>query len=371
MRSLARAGWTVQGVDDRVFPLGLRSRSVAEGYASLPEHDDPGFPGALLALLDRARPDVLIPSRGVEAICRIRDAVVERTASLLPPFDAFEVINDKARLLDRCATLGIAGPRVYSLEEAGRFLADTPGARVVVKPQRDVGGGCDVHFVEDRAALATICNGVAARHGGALITDYIPGPTESLRAVHLLFDSASRLIAFFVLRKLRVWPSRVGVTVAAESTHETALVEQLLPLFHDLKWQGSADAEIKIDSRDGVPRILEINPRFSGAIHFPIACGVNLPVLYCRAALGERLDEVNAPSYRAGVHYLDGARWIAGVIGELREPGANRSAVVRRVWTDEMARPRVPSLHTLSDPGPIVGKLLMALTPHRDPRAGR
>ncbi len=365
MRALSSAGWTVQGADDRVFAFGLRSRCAVEGYELLPPQDHPGFPEALLTLLDRTRPDVLIPSRAAEAVCKIRDAVVRRTGCLLPPLEAFEVLVDKARLLDRCAALGIAVPRVFSLDEAGRFLRDTPGSQVVVKPRRDVGGGRDVYFVEDSTALAAIYQGVVVRHGAALITDYIPGSTDSLRAVHLLFDTASRLIAFFVLRKLRIWPSRVGVTVAAASTHEIELVERLLPLFQHVKWQGPADAELKIDSRDGIPKIIEINPRFSGAIHFPIACGVNMPLLYCRAALGERLDEARLPIYPAGMHYLDGSRWLAGVLAELREPEANRVAVLRRAWRQEVCQPRVPSLHALSDPGPMVGKLLMALSSNR------
>jgi biotin carboxylase len=183
--------------------------------------------------------------------------------------------------------------------------------------------------------------------------------------VHLLFDSASRLVAFFVLRKLRVWPPRVGVTVAAESTHETELVDLLLPLFRELRWQGPADAEFKIDARDGVPRILEINPRFSGAIQFPIACGVNLPVLYARAALGEQLDEARTPVYPPGMHYLDLTRWLAGVLTELRDPETDRRAALRHIWRRELARPRVPSVHSWTDLGAVAGKLLMPLASRR------
>lgn len=368
MRGLSSAGWIVQGADDRVFAFGLRSRCTAAAYESLPAPDDSRFPEALLTLLDRARPDVLVPSRAVGAILRIRDAVAERTRCLLPSLDAFEVMNDKARLLERCAALGIATPRVFSSDQAARFLQEVPRSQVVVKPRRDLGGGRGVHFVAEAAALAATYQSVVALHGDTLITEYIPGPTDSLRAVHLLFDSASRLVAFFVLRKLRIWPSRVGVTVAAASTHETGLVERLLPLFQSLEWRGPADAELKIDARDGVARIIEINPRFSGAIHFPIACGLNLPVLFCRAALGERLEEASRPAYPAGMHYVDAGRWLASMVAELKEPGSNWAAILAG-WKDELRQPRVPSVHAWSDLGPVVGKLLMMLSANRPPRS--
>jgi len=358
MRALSKAGWTVAGADDRVYALGLRSRFAAAPYELLPAHDHPTFPGAFLALLDRTRPDVLIPSRGIQPERLARDLIHQRAHSLTPPADAFGDLNDKVRLLEHCAALGIPAPRMLQPEEAILLLTDTPGSQVVVKPRRDVGGGRGVHFVSRPGDLRPTHDEVMAEFGGALITEYVAGATENLRAVHLLFDSASRLVAFFVLRKLRIWPSRVGVTVAAVSTHETELVDLLLPLFRKLRWQGPADAELKIDARDGQAKLLEINPRFSGAIHFPIACGVNMPLLYCRAALGERLGEMRLPSYQAGLHYLDPGRWLAGVGAELLEPGSRWTSILRRVWTLEMRQPRVQSVHALTDPGALLGKLL-------------
>ncbi len=372
LRALAGAGWTVLGADDRLFPLGLHSRFANAPYELLPAEDDPFFAPALLDLLDRVRPDVLIPTRGIETACRIRPEIARRTRSLLPSPDAFEGLMDKARLLEQCAAHGIPAPRSFEPKEAIRFLKQDPGTQVVVKPRRDVGGGQGVHFVVDPDRLVEIHESVVAAHGAAVITEYIPGPTGNLRAAHLLFDSESRLIGFFVLRKLRIWPPRVGITVAADSTHETGLVERLLPLFRDLGWQGPADAELKIDDRDGEAKVIEINPRFSGAIHFPIACGVNMPLLYCRAAMGERLEEARRPTYPSGMRYLDLGRWFAGVAAELREPHSSLSATLGNAWREHHGR-RVGSVLEFTDPSPVLAKLLMMLPLHRRlmPRAAR
>ena len=359
LRALNRSGWAVTGADDRLLPLGLRSRFSAAPYHRLPAQDSPSFAQALLELIDKVRPDVLLPTRGIESACHARDMIAQRVRSLLPSVESFEALNDKATLLTECASLGIAIPRVFSLEDAVSTLRAEPNTMLVVKPRRDVGGGQGVHFVQTTADLKNAYANIGAQYGGALITDYIPGPVDNLRSLHLLFDVESRLIAFFVHRKLRVWPAKVGVTVCAVSTHEVELVRALLPLFERLRWQGPAEAELKIDERDGIARVLEINPRFSGSIHFPIASGVDFATSYARAALGERLESSLVPRYRAGVGYVDRGPWLAAALHELRRE-KGRVATLRRL-RQELRAPQVPSVHSFGDPGPLLGKALMLL----------
>ncbi len=362
LRALSRGGWTVMGADDRLLPLGLKSRFSAAPYHRLPAEDSPAFAQALLELIDALRPDVLLPTRGMESACNAREALATRVRSLLPSAASFKDLNDKSNLMSLCGSLGIAVPRVLGLVDGMDALRGEPGRMLVVKPRRDVGGGKGVYFVRDPGHLESAHASIIARYGSALITDYVAGPIENLRALHLLFDSESRLIGFFTLRKTRLWPPEVGVTVAAESTHDIELVRALLPLFEMLRWQGPADVELKIDE-GGVPHVLEINPRFSGAIHFPIACGIDFATGFARAAMGERLESTLKPRYRAGVHYVDGSPWLQAVVHELWH-GRRKAATLRKVRA-ELRGPRVPSVHSLGDPGPMLAKALMMISAPR------
>jgi predicted ATP-grasp superfamily ATP-dependent carboligase len=369
MRALARAGWEVLGADDRRLPWGLQSRYAVGDYHELPPEENPALSGALLELLDRLRPDVLIPTRGAECASLHQAAVQQRTHALLPDPAAFALMNNKSALLGLCGELGVPAPRVLNADEAIKQLRANNVQRVVVKPCRDVGGGEGVHIVTDATRVAEIEAQVMGAYGDALITEYVPGQTSDLRAVHLLFDAHSRLVAHFVVQKLRLWPRRVGVTVCGISTHEPWLARQLLPIFHALKWRGPADAELKIDARDGQAKLLEINPRFSGVLHFPIECGVNFPLLYCRAALGERLDEDLHPHYPAGAHYLAAARWLTSVGAELCSPGEAGRRVLGDALMRELRAPRVCSVHEATDPAPILGRALLALQTKFRPRS--
>jgi biotin carboxylase len=359
MRALAESGWCVHGADNRRFSLGLRTRFAAGPYLQLPPEREAAFLPDLLSLIERLRPDVLIPARGTEQAVHARDALFARTACLLPPPGSFAILNDKSRLLELCPRFGIAAPEVLDPDQARQRLQAAGGDRVVIKPRCDAGGGRGVHIISDPNAVDITCQRVAAAHGGVLISDFIPGPVDNLRAVHLLFDVASRPIAYFVMRKLRIWPARVGVSVAAVTTHETELLDGLVPMLRQLNWQGPVDAEFKIDARDGKPKILEINPRFFGAVHFPIASGLNLPLLYCRAALGEQLPEAGKPAYAAGLYYRETRRWLRALAVEMCGAGPQRWSRLRRAWHMELGRPCVPSVNRLSDPAPMLGKLLL------------
>ncbi|WEK55073.1 MAG: ATP-grasp domain-containing protein [Candidatus Cohnella colombiensis] len=53
---------------------------------------------------------------------------------------------------------------------------------------------------------------------------------------------------------------------------------------------------IQMKYREGVPKLLEINPRMSGGLHVTCLTGINFPYLAVKLALGERVD-VQSPRY--------------------------------------------------------------------------
>jgi predicted ATP-grasp superfamily ATP-dependent carboligase len=50
--------------------------------------------------------------------------------------------------------------------------------------------------------------------------------------------------------------------------------------------------EFKVDPRDGIPKLMEINPRFWGSLQLAIVSGVDFPYLILRMARKESYDPV-------------------------------------------------------------------------------
>lgn len=356
-RHLDAAGHQVIAADCRALAFGFKSR-YACAFECTPDPKAPEYADGLLALIRRLRPDVLLPLGGLATICARRDEFERETAVLAADAEAYQTLLDKARVYRLCQQLGIAHPRVLGTDPetvAPQLHEPDEGSPLaVVKPRRDFGGGQGLVFVHRRQGLADLWRRLAEQYGPLIATDYIPGPVDAQYAVQLLFDRDSELIEFFVLRKLRQWPVRSGITAAAVSTHELALVGQMVPLFRQVGWRGPVEVELKRDPRTGVACVLEINPRFSGTVAFPLSAGVDLPRSMVRASLGQSSPRALQPYYKAGLYYWNPWPYTRSVVSDLCHPG--RIAQGLRDLTMPLIRRPVGNPYLLSDPAALIGK---------------
>jgi hypothetical protein len=342
IRDIGRDGHCVIGLTLEALPAGLRSR-WSEPYRLLPADLDID---RLEGMLVEARVDALLPMETalVGVACRHEARLGRHLALNLPPLAAFEAAYDKVRTVRACLQLGIPVP---PLLEPG-----AAGGTVVVKPRQDLGGARGVTYCrtpEEIAAALAAC----APLGRPMLQDYVPGGPEAMRTVVLLLDRDTRLVAHFTMRKLRVYPASGGLTTAAVSSDDLDLVRLVMPFFEHFRWRGPAEVELKIDPRDGRPKLIEINPRFPGYLGFAVACGLHLPRLAARAALGLPL----APTAHAvGRRYLNRGLHLRAVAAEWRAAG-HPWPVLRRGLAEARGA-RWLDRDDLADPAPRLGKAL-------------
>lgn len=361
-RHLGAAGHEVIAADSRALPLGFRSRH-ARAFELLPDPSAAGYADRLLDLVRRTRPDVLMPLGGLAAVTARRAEFERACAVLAADGAAYQALLDKASVYELCGSLGIAHPRVLGTDPdtaRSRLRERGDGSPLAaIKPRRDQGAGRGLVFVDDPRQLAALWPGLEAQHGPLVATEYVPGPVDAQRALHLLFDRDSELIEFFVLRKLRQWPRRTGITVAATSTHELELIERVLPLFRQLRWVGPVEVELKRDARSGADCVLEINPRFSGTLPFSLAAGVDLPLAMLNASLGRSSPRLLRPYYPAGLYYWNPWPFARSVLRDVV------SAEGFRRGLSDLALPftrhPVGNPYRLSDPAALAGKLLLQM----------
>lgn len=373
VRDLATAGCEVVAADFDRPPLGLRSRHCRRAHR-LPDAADPALDDALLGIVQREQPDVVLPLgvRATIAACRLRPALERLAALNVPAPGAFHATFDHAVCQAECAQLGIPCPRAYALEEACAVLEGRDSeTKLVVKPRTDVGAALGVSYVSDADSLRRSVAACEGSFGGAVIHEFIPGAPDRMHTALLLFDRDSRLAAAFTTRKLRQWPPSGGVTAASVSIAERSLVEHALPFFAKWRWRGPAEVEFKLDPRDDRQKVIEINGRFPAYARFAIQCGLPVGRLAASLALGRTAPPaLRFPDYAVGRRYMNPGLLARIVLADWRA-GPSKIAALKQAAAD-CAGAGAQLQDMLSDPSPMIGRLLMdaAALLGRRPRRG-
>jgi predicted ATP-grasp superfamily ATP-dependent carboligase len=232
-------------------------------------------------------------------VAKYRSEISRYTYLLIPDLEKIEFVRDKGNLIRFAESHGIPVPKTY--DTPGVHLSDIP-VPAVIKP-RISSGSFGVAYAKKREDLIPLYQGVHVRYLFPLIQEYIPdgGGTFGLSA---LFDEKSNIKAAFVHKKLRMYPVQGGPSTLREGVEHPQIMELGVSLLKALNWVGIAMVEFKVDPRDGIPKLMEVNPRFWGSLQLAIFSGVDFPCLILKMAKGEKFDPV--------LHYPVGrrSRWL-------------------------------------------------------------
>ncbi len=229
------------------------------------------------------------------------------TYLLGPDSKKIEFVRDKGNLMQFASEAGIPAPRTfYGLPSSGLSLDSIP-IPAVVKP-RVSSGSLGIVYVNKREDLIPSYRRVHERFPFPIIQEWIPDG-GGMYGFSALYDETSRVKAAFIHRKWRMYPVQGGPSTLGEGVEHAQLMEMGLSLFQSLNWAGVGMAEFKLDPRDGVPKLLEVNPRFWGSLQLAIASGVDFPYLILKMARRESFEPV--------LHYASGKRFRWLLLGDL------------------------------------------------------
>lgn len=245
--------------------------------------------------------DVLFPTVDVElprlaALREEFEAAGTRLAT--PSLRTIETALDKFTLARACADV-VRVPRTE--------LLTTPNAAsgwqfpVIVKPRRGAGsrGVRAVVSQRDLDALVEAQAKVSPDVASDLIVQaFLPGDEFS---VDVLAAQDGRVIAAVPRARLRV---DSGISVAGVTVHDEALISAAGAVAVRLGLQTVANVQLKRDA-DATPALLEVNPRFPGAMPLTIASGVDMPSLTLDSVLGRPVPQHIDFAEIANVRYLE------------------------------------------------------------------
>jgi predicted ATP-grasp superfamily ATP-dependent carboligase len=308
IRSLGRRGLRVLALDHRPYALGFRSRYAEARLAPDPLDDEEGFIAALRSLAEET--DDVLPvfpthDEHVNAIARHADALPDRFRFPFPSWEVLERIQSKRHQLETAESAGVPVPRTFypsSLEEA-RAAGEELGFPLIVKPSANVGfrrsHKRQLFRCGDAAELERAYEAAASFE--PMVQELIPGGAEEMYTLGSYLDRGGEALGLFSGRKVSQTRGYMGSARVGEAIWVEEVVEQGLALLRALGFHGVSQVEVMRDPRDGLYKLLEVNPRLWQWHSLAAACGVDLPWIAYRDLVGEPLP----PARMHG----DGKRW--------------------------------------------------------------
>jgi D-aspartate ligase len=287
LQALGRAGVRVHAVDHRRDALGFRSRYASARHVSPRRLDDEeAFVGFLARVgdeLEAPAPIFALDDDDLNAIARARDVLGDRFLYPFPEWRLLGRIQDKRHQLEHARELGVPAPRTS--EEP----TDELGFPVLVKPFQPGDFrrrfGVKAFRCDTRAELDAAWE--RALPYEPLVWELVPGGDEELYTLGSYLTREGEALGLFCGRKLVQDPPGLGSARVAEAVWVDEVVEQGLTLLRGLGFHGPSQVEFKRDPRDGVFKLMEVNPRLWQWHALASACGVNIALIAYLDLIGE------------------------------------------------------------------------------------
>jgi len=318
----------VVGTDVNTEVVG---RYLVDRFYRVPPAESDEYVPSLIEVCRKEGITLVLPqtTREAQVLAKVREDLLRQGIRVgVSGFRALSIANDKARLLEAFAELGLPYPR-YRLARSEQELIDAaealgyPRSPVVVKPPVSSGmrglrilkeGAWDARrFLEEKpdGVETSLMDLVKVLRRGSqwptlLVTEYLPGPeytVDAFRGKHL-FVAVPR-----VRRAIRS-----GITFVAEIERRSDLEAYSMRAAVALGLEYAFGFQFKLDE-EGVPRVLECNPRIQGTMVASVFAGYNIPWFTVRELMGVpvRREEVGSQPvqgvkfyrYWGGVGVLD------------------------------------------------------------------
>ncbi len=335
-----------------------------KAYLPLPSGDDRGVLDVLMAagrrLSDqcgRRVPLMFGSDDALEMVSRYRTRLERHYLFLINDASVGQGLIAKDRFQAFAQARGLPAPRALSLDGEGpESLAGARGA-VLVKPRVKYdwhntelcarlfdGDGKARIFASGAEALAF--PGIRLMADQLQFQEYIPGGDAELWSYHGFADDTGEVLAGFVGRKVRTFPTLTGESAFIELAHNAPLEELGRAIAKRCPLKGAFKMDFKRDPRDGSWNLLEVNARFNLWHYLGARNGVNL----MRAAYDYLVDGVAPVPVRPGTRF----RWLNLMLDfrayrELRDRGELTFA---RWARSILASRNIYSLFAWDDPAP-------------------
>ncbi len=352
VESMAAHGRHVVGGSWRRRCAGYYSRSVHERVRyPRPETAPEAFVAWLLDFLAPREVDVLLPvgDRMTALVAENQDAVRAHARVALPPWEVFCHGRSKILTLQAAARAGVPIPETwYPHDEGLDAVAEAARYPCLVKPAVSAGARGMVKVAGPEELRATFPR-IVDEFGDSFVQDFVP-QTGMQYKVDTVLGDGGRVLAGAVYNKIRYYPPTGGSSVLNKTVHRPDILDAAVRVQHEIGWWGFCDFDFITDPRDGVVKLMEINPRLPESFRATCAAGLDMAEMVYQLACGHEPEPQLETRTGRYLRFLPGdVLWLLTAKDRWRHLGS---------WLDFLNPKVTYQLTSLHDPGPILGYVL-------------
>lgn len=136
-----------------------------------------------------------------------------------------------------------------------------------------------------------------------VIQEIIEGPDTNHFKYCAYYSKDGKSLCEFTLQKIRQNPIHFGVGSVVKSIRYEDLIAAGRKLFQSIGYVGIGSAEFKLDKKDGLLKLIEINPRYWQQNYLSTACGMNFPFIDYQVMTSINLAPLT--SFKTGIKWIN------------------------------------------------------------------
>ncbi len=310
VHSLASRGVAVHVGDASRLAMCRYSRYQASFSRYRNPYRDPrGFVEDVANAMARTGAKVLIPGHeDVLAIAQLRDLFPSDILIPISPREAIAQTINKWHTVSLARAAGVPVPETIKPETREELIESASRFKYPAIVKTQIGNSGKGVFVVrspqeciERFDWLVKTYDLGVSHW-PILQGFAPGIGYG---VCLLYNRGE-FRAAFCEQYIRCKDGQFGTSVFRESVWVPELEAHARALMDSLKWHGVAHLDFQYDEATGQVSLIEINPRFWGALDLAVRAGVDFPWLLYKMAIDGDVEPVT--SYKIGVT----SRWIVG-----------------------------------------------------------
>lgn len=283
-----------------------------KSFTKLPEFflEPEAYFKAVCDAMKKTGAKVLLPGHeDVGIFAKYKNEIPQDIRVVIPDKETYDLAEDKHAILGLAKETGCPTPTTFEVTETSELenIAESLDWPVIIKTK--IGNSAKgVRTAHSKQELLEKFNELIdtyklKKERWPVIQEFLPGETVGVCMVY----NKGHCIESFAEKYLRCKElNRFGTSTLREPFDNPKLISKAVSILDKLQWHGVAHLDFIAD-KDGVFKLIEVNPRLWGALALSFFAGVDFPYLWYLTALDRDIPPQNTTQIKDIK-----CRWVVG-----------------------------------------------------------